>query len=50
MANPLPLDGLRVLDVSSFIAAPAAAVYFDAPLRHYNFSKGWAEWRARHLR
>ena len=26
MANPLPLDGLRVLDVSSFIAAPAAAV------------------------
>ncbi|HPT16527.1 MAG TPA: glycosyltransferase family 2 protein [Kiritimatiellia bacterium] len=31
-------------------AAPAAAVYFNAPLRHYNFSKGWAEWRARHLR
>ncbi len=26
MTNPLPLDGLRVLDVSSFIAAPAAAV------------------------
>ena len=26
MANPLPLDGLRVLDVSSFIAAPATAV------------------------
>ena len=26
MAGPLPLDGLRVLDVSSFIAAPAAAV------------------------
>lgn len=26
MANPLPLDGLHVLDVSSFIAAPAAAV------------------------
>ncbi len=26
MANSLPLDGLRVLDVSSFIAAPAAAV------------------------
>lgn len=29
---------------------PAAAVYFDEPLLHYNFSKGWAEWRARHLR
>ncbi|WP_072387323.1 CoA transferase [Hyphomicrobium sp. CS1BSMeth3] len=26
MANSLPLEGLRVLDVSSFIAAPAAAV------------------------
>lgn len=26
MTTPLPLDGLRVLDVSSFIAAPAAAV------------------------
>ncbi|MGD9612933.1 MAG: glycosyltransferase family 2 protein, partial [Kiritimatiellia bacterium] len=31
-------------------AAPGAAVYFDEPLLHYNFSKGWAEWRARHLR
>ncbi len=31
-------------------AASGAAVYFDAPLRHYNFSKGWAEWRVRHLR
>ena len=30
--------------------APVAAVYFDEPLWHYNFSKGWAEWRARHLR
>ena len=30
--------------------APGAAVYFDEPLWHYNFSKGWAEWRARHLR
>ncbi|MGD9781876.1 MAG: glycosyltransferase family 2 protein [Kiritimatiellia bacterium] len=30
--------------------APGAAVYFDEPLLHYNFSKGWAEWRARHLR
>ena len=29
---------------------PAAAVYFTEPLLHYNFSKGWAEWRARHLR
>jgi glycosyltransferase involved in cell wall biosynthesis len=29
---------------------PAPAVYFDAPLRHHNFSKGWAEWRERHLR
>ena len=31
-------------------AAPGASVYFDEPLLHYNFSKGWAEWRARHLR
>ena len=30
--------------------APAASVYFAEPLLHYNFSKGWAEWRARHLR
>ena len=27
-----------------------ASVYFAEPLLHYNFSKGWAEWRARHLR
>ena len=26
MSEPLPLEGLRVLDISSFIAAPAAAV------------------------
>lgn len=31
-------------------AAPGCSVYFDEPLLHYNFSKGWAEWRARHLR
>lgn len=31
-------------------SAPEAAVYFTEPLLHYNFSKGWAEWRARHLR
>ncbi len=24
--EPLPLEGLRVLDISTFIAAPAAAV------------------------
>ena len=29
---------------------PPAVVYFTEPLLHYNFSKGWAEWRARHLR
>ena len=29
---------------------PGSSVYFDEPLLHYNFSKGWAEWRARHLR
>ena len=34
----------------TLVAAPGAAVYFDEPLLHYNFSKGWAEWRARHLR
>ena len=26
MSEPLPLEGLRVLDISSFIAGPAAAV------------------------
>lgn len=31
-------------------AAPGASVYFHEPLLHYNFSKGWAEWRARHVR
>ena len=31
-------------------AAPGRSVYFGEPLSHYNFSKGWAEWRARHLR
>ena len=31
-------------------AVPESAVYFAEPLLHYNFSKGWAEWRARHLR
>ena len=29
---------------------PGSSVYFSEPLLHYNFSKGWAEWRARHLR
>ena len=31
-------------------AEPADAVYLREPVLHYNFSKGWAEWRARHLR
>ena len=31
-------------------SAPEPTVYFTEPLLHYNFSKGWAEWRARHLR
>lgn len=31
-------------------AAPRSSVYFDEPLLHFNFSKGWAEWRARHRR
>ncbi len=31
-------------------AATGASVYFDEPLLHYNFSEGWAEWRARHQR
>lgn len=29
---------------------PSESVYFDAPMLHYNFSKGWADWRARHER
>lgn len=32
------------------LAGLPEAVYFAEPLLHYNFSKGWAEWRARHLR
>lgn len=32
------------------LASGPAAVYFSEPLLHYNFSKGWAEWRARHVR
>ncbi len=31
-------------------SVPEASIYFTEPLLHYNFSKGWAEWRARHLR
>ncbi len=31
-------------------APPGAAVYFREPLLHHAFSKGWTEWRARHLR
>ena len=31
-------------------AAPEASVYLDEPMLHYTFSKGWAEWRARHLK
>ncbi len=29
-------------------AEPAESVYFDEPMRHYTFSKGWADWRVRH--
>jgi glycosyltransferase involved in cell wall biosynthesis len=28
----------------------ARAVHLKEPMLHYNFSKGWADWRARHLR
>jgi len=31
-------------------AEPEESVYLSEPMLHYNFSKGWAEWRARHLR
>jgi glycosyltransferase involved in cell wall biosynthesis len=31
-------------------AEPAKSVYLEEPIFHYNFSKGWADWRARHLR
>lgn len=31
-------------------AEPAASVYFESPMLHYNFSKGWTDWRARHER
>ena len=34
----------------TIVADPAASVYFDEPLLHYSFSKGWAEWRTRHQR
>ncbi len=29
---------------------PAESVFFAEPMLHYNFSKGWADWRARHRR
>jgi len=31
-------------------AEPGEPVYLSEAMLHYNFSKGWAEWRARHLR
>jgi glycosyltransferase involved in cell wall biosynthesis len=31
-------------------AAAADSVFLQEPLLHYNFSKGWPEWRARHGR
>ena len=31
-------------------AEPADSVFLEEPLLHYNFSKGWPEWRVRHLR
>ena len=31
-------------------AEPAESIFMDEPMLHYNFSKGWEEWRARHLR
>ncbi len=31
-------------------AAPADSVYFQEPMLHYNFSKGWEDWQARHRR
>lgn len=32
------------------LAAQPVPAYFSEPLLHYTFSKGWAEWRARHVR
>jgi glycosyltransferase involved in cell wall biosynthesis len=29
---------------------PAEPVFFAEPMLHYNFSKGWADWRIRHQR
>lgn len=29
---------------------PSESVFLEAPLIHYNFSKGWVEWRTRHVR
>ena len=29
---------------------PAESVFLDEPMLHYTFSKGWADWRMRHLR
>jgi glycosyltransferase involved in cell wall biosynthesis len=31
-------------------ADPAGSVFMEEPLLHYNFSKGWADWRERHVR
>jgi len=31
-------------------AEPEESICLSEPMLHYNFSKGWAEWRARHLR
>ena len=30
--------------------SPSEPVFLEEPLIHHNFSKGWEEWRARHLR
>jgi len=29
---------------------PSDSIFLDEPMLHYNFSKGWADWRVRHLR
>ena len=31
-------------------SVPGKSVFLDEPLLHYNFSKGWADWRVRHQR
>lgn len=31
-------------------AETAKSVFMEEPMLHYNFSKGWEDWRARHLR